>query len=311
VICPPDRFGNFISTRLELLDLPKKIHESADYVQLEIDADVLYSIVNPSRALMRVHDLPNLIRKTAISTLAGIIRSSNLSEVAGSKRVSFKRNSKDMKEELEDVVPSFQQKVHDEFLAELHDYMMKDLGVEICNIRINDLRIADGNLSSKISTQAVKIAEQEAEYRMLQKETDILTVRANNRAVKVRIESQAAAEQLLIQAKANADAKELSAKADKMSSIERSKAEAEGILLKAAAMRNARIMEGEGDKKYADMVGGSELGGALAKLTVEARALGGLNKVAYVPHLPSLLGGQGSTSAAAVQLNLDHKDITS
>jgi len=38
VIAPPDRFGGFLSTQLQLMDLPKQVHESADYVQLSIDA---------------------------------------------------------------------------------------------------------------------------------------------------------------------------------------------------------------------------------------------------------------------------------
>mmetsp|Transcript_1651 Transcript_1651/g.3826 ORF Transcript_1651/g.3826 Transcript_1651/m.3826 type:complete len:581 (+) Transcript_1651:122-1864(+) len=316
VIAPPDRFGGFVSTQLQLMDLPKQVHESADYVQLAIDADVLYCIVDPKKALLRVDDLPMLIRKTALSTLAGIIRSSHLSEVAGSRKVAYSDTKQKAGEGNHDDLheasaPSFQQKVHDEFLKELHTYMLNDLGVEISNIRINDLRIADPNLASKISKESIKIAEQEAEYRMLQKEADIRTVRANNQALEIRIKAQADAEKkkilvqaendtmietaraeaasITIQSKAKAEAIEILAKSKKVESVLKAEGEQKTILLTAEARRKARVMMGEADEKYAKMVGSTEVGVSLAQLELQKDALKGIGKVAYVPQLPSLL----------------------
>mmetsp|Transcript_41095 Transcript_41095/g.68669 ORF Transcript_41095/g.68669 Transcript_41095/m.68669 type:complete len:451 (+) Transcript_41095:115-1467(+) len=334
VIAPPDRFGGFVSTQLQLLDLPKTIHESGDYVRLEIDADVLYAIVDPALALIRVQDLEKLIRKTAISTLAGIIRSSNLSEVAGSRRATFSENLevKTGRKESRDAdskqgaiggmgkkaglsagqmnqsqteppapsAPSFQQKVHDEFLKELHDYARKELGVEISNIRINDLRIASDALANNIAKEAIKIAEQEAEYRMLQKEADIRTVRANNIALETKIKAQAQADEKMIliqadndatiaKARATAEAVEISAKADKHAKILAHEAAATGILTRAKAEKDARVMHGEADEKYAKMVSATTLGSRLAELSVQKETLKGLGKVAYVPGLPNLL----------------------
>mmetsp|Transcript_15462 Transcript_15462/g.23360 ORF Transcript_15462/g.23360 Transcript_15462/m.23360 type:complete len:434 (-) Transcript_15462:91-1392(-) len=311
VICPPDRFGGFVSTQLELLDLPKHVHESADYVRLAIDADVLYCIVDPKKALLRVNNLRRLIKKTAVSTLAGIIRSSNLSEVAGSRKVAYKGNGDEKKNGNEPSAPSFQQKVHDEFLSELHDYMLTDLGVEVTNIRINDLRIDDKKLADKISKEAVKVAEQEAEYRMLKKETDILTVRAKNQALGVRIEAEAKADQKLILVKATndakiemarteANAKQIQAEADakalqtmaqakKIAKILDAEATGRATNIKAEAEKKARMLQGDADKDYAKKLGETKLGTTLATLEVQKQSLKGLNKVAYVPHLPSLL----------------------
>uniref|UniRef100_A0A7S3ZIQ4 Band 7 domain-containing protein n=1 Tax=Lotharella globosa TaxID=91324 RepID=A0A7S3ZIQ4_9EUKA len=327
VIAPPDRFGGFVSTQLELLDLPPQIHESADYVRLKIDADVLYCIVDPRRALIRVHDLKKLIRKTATSTLAGIIRSSNLSEVAGSRKVAYS-DGKDAEKKLAGngpSAPSFQQKVHDEFLKELHDYMLTDLGVEVTNIRINDLRIADTALASKISKEAVKVAEQEAEYRMLQKETDILTVRANNQALEVRIKANAKADQELIlvkakndahiahskaqaqsieiKAKAEAEALEIMAKSKKVGTIFAAQADADAILLKAEAEKKARMMQGEGDKSYASMVESTKVGAKLAALEIQQKSLKGISKVAYIPSMPDLLKN------TELSVNVEAKDM--
>mmetsp|Transcript_13046 Transcript_13046/g.21719 ORF Transcript_13046/g.21719 Transcript_13046/m.21719 type:complete len:478 (+) Transcript_13046:79-1512(+) len=244
VIAPPDRFGGFLSTQLQLMDLPKQVHESADYVQLSIDADVLYCIRDPKRALLRVDNMEKLIRKTALSTLAGIIRSSHLSEVAGSRKATFSesKDSKGAVSEKEDFTPSapsFQQKVHDEFLKELHDYMIKDLGVEVSNIRINDLRIADHTLATKISKESIKIAEQEAEYRMLQKEADIRTVRANNLALEVRIKAQA-----------SADEKKILVQAENDTRIARAKASAKSVEIEAKAKADALEVMAKSRKVY-------------------------------------------------------------
>mmetsp|Transcript_22793 Transcript_22793/g.40351 ORF Transcript_22793/g.40351 Transcript_22793/m.40351 type:complete len:473 (+) Transcript_22793:3-1421(+) len=331
VIAPPDKFGGFVSTQLQLLDLPKQVHESADYVQLEIDADVLYCIVNPKKALLRVRDLKRLIMKTALSTLAGIIRSSHLSEVAGSRKAAF---TESMAKESDSKsfpaaasAPSFQQKVHDEFLSELHEYMLGDLGVEIVNIRINDLRIHEKNLASKISKESIKIAEQEAEHRLLQKEADIRTVRANNQALEIRIKAQADADEKLIlvkaendtaiakaraqaqaieiQSKARAEEVEIMAKSRKAAIVLEAQATAQKILLEAEAERKAKILRGEADKKYADMISTNEVGSRLATLEIQKDTLKGIEKVAFVPGLPSLL----SSGAGALNIDVNAKDL--
>mmetsp|Transcript_7739 Transcript_7739/g.18941 ORF Transcript_7739/g.18941 Transcript_7739/m.18941 type:complete len:534 (+) Transcript_7739:206-1807(+) len=316
VIAPPDRFGDFVSTQLQLMDLPKQVHESADYVQLSIDADVLYCIVDPKKALLRVDNLKKLIRKTALSTLAGIIRSSHLSDVAGSRKATFSERKGEKTSPDEASAPSFQQKVHDEFLKELHAYMMNELGVEISNIRINDLRIANSVLAGKISKESIKIAEQEAEYRMLQKEADIRTVRANNQALEIRIKAQADADEKKIHIQADNDTKIASARAEATAIEIRAKAEADAlevmaaskkveIILTAEAKQRARIMIGEADEKYARMVGSTKAGINLAQLQLQKDTLKGIEKVAYVPQIPSLL------SNGNIQVNVESSDIMS
>lgn len=314
VIAPPDRFENFLSTQLQLLQLPRLVHESGDYVGLRIDADVLYSIVDPKRALLRVKDLTKLIEKTAVSTLANIIRSSHLNEVAGSSRQTYNVGKDGQLGERKDQpsAPSFSEKVHDQFLEELHEYMSSELGVNVSNIRINDLSIDDRKLSANIAREAVKIAEQDAEYHMLQKEADIKTVRANNAAVEVKIAAQAKADQKLILVKAETDASlaragadaqaaEIAARAKKTAIILEAEAEAKAIALKAKAQSEAKKLMARADDNYAKQVGSTKLGSQLATLEVQKQTLTGVQKVAYVPGMPNLLAANGA------RLNIEMK----
>ncbi|GAB5369223.1 hypothetical protein AAMO2058_001387200 [Amorphochlora amoebiformis] len=301
VVAPPDKFGNFLSTQLQLLSLDKQVHESGDYVRLQIDADVFYSVVNPKKALLRVKNLKNVIKKTAISTLAGIIRSSTLSEVAGSSRATFSnKDEKDGDSKHRDTAPSFQEKIHDNFLSELHEYMLKDLGIDISNIRINDLRIASEALAKNISKETIKIAEQEADYRMLQKEADIKTVRAENKALEKKIAAQATADEEMIRvkaqnqanierARARAEAIEIEAIAESKAEVCKAEAKAKAILITAEAEKKARMEKGEGDKAYAKLIEETKTGTMLVELDTQASVLKGLQKVAYVPGLPTLL----------------------
>lgn len=45
MIEPPDRFGDIMSTQMQILDLPRGVHETSDYVALAIKAAGTHSHV--------------------------------------------------------------------------------------------------------------------------------------------------------------------------------------------------------------------------------------------------------------------------
>jgi len=164
LITPPDRFGNIISTQLSILDLPLAEHETSDYVPLAVKAAVFYRINDPEKALTRIQNIQQQILETSVATLAGIIRSSSLSDVAsrGSQPV-YKQSLQsklrqqhaqqleliENKENISDPndnqtsfasAPPFFQFVHDEFIQQLHDHVLEEWGIEIQNIRIESLK---------------------------------------------------------------------------------------------------------------------------------------------------------------------------
>ena len=281
VIVPPDRFGAILSTQQQTLALPEGVHESSDYVPLKIRADVFYRIVDPKKALTNIRDVEKQIRETAVSTLAGIIRSSTLVEIANSQRVAFNaKGSKgsgststdaaemDSKQGVQPAsAPPFFQHVHDKFMAGLHDYMLEGWGIELHNIRIESLKIDDSRLASDISKQAVEVSQQEARYRMLQKQAEVIQVEADNKKTQRLKEMEATAQIIRAQAEA----------------------EAEAVVTKAKAQADAKRLLGQGEADFAASLARTPLGAELAKLRVNKEALQGLAKVVYVPHLPQIL----------------------
>jgi len=279
VVAPPDRFGGFMSTQLSILNLPTMNHESSDYVPLEIRAAVFYRIHDPIKALTRIQNVQQQIRDTAISTLAGIIRSSSLADVAsGNSQVKYEPNPK-VKSDSDQVVPSapqFYQRVHDEFIQKLADHVLEDWGIEIENIRIESLKIADAKLQESISKQAITINEKRSQILTLQMEQNIITAQSNNMAMQKRLAADADASATLAIAKADADAKIIRAEADK----------------------RAKILAGEGESEYSELLNKTTLGKELAVLQIQKECMSGIDQVMYVPHLPGMFqSGKGIFAA--------------
>merc|ERR1711998_494387 len=61
--------------------------ETKDLVKVGVRADVFYSIADPEKAIkkIKVDEIEDLVRETAIATLTNIIRSTALNEIAQSK----------------------------------------------------------------------------------------------------------------------------------------------------------------------------------------------------------------------------------
>jgi len=282
LLAPPDRFGDFLSTQLAILDLPEGVHDTSDYVPLAIKAAVFYRIVDAKKALLNIQNIQQQITETSVATLAGIIRSSSLSDVASRSKPFYNKKKSaetDGKESDAQAAANIQQTVtqgagqpffqhvHDEFITLLHDHVLKSWGIEIQNIRIESLKIFDDQLQKDISAQAIDVSKQHNRFLMLQKQQAIVTVEAETRATQTRIDTEAATG--MIRAKAQADA--------------------DAVVIKATAEKEALKLKGQGESDYAKQVESTNLGRQLAAMQVQADALKGLKQVAYVPHLPGLL----------------------
>merc|ERR1719198_1386897 len=104
----------------------------------------------------------------------------------------------------------------------------------------------------------------------------------------------------IAKAKAETEIVAAEAKAQKIALI--AEAEAKAIRIRAKAAQEARKLKGQGDKEYAMQVEASALGGQLAKIELQRDTLQGINKVAYVPQIPGLLGN--------CEVNVDANDLS-
>merc|ERR1712228_369909 len=267
LIEPPDRFGNIMSTQMQILDLPLGIHETSDYVALAINAAVFYRIVEPEKTLVRIKNVEQQIEETAIATLAGIIRASSLSDLGSRSQPFYHQQQEDndeknendnngynpqQDEQFEHQQPFFQH-VHDEFIQQLHDHVLDEWGVEIQNIRIESLKINDPILQKNISNNAIDVSKQHNKYIMLQKQQEIMMVEANTAAAKLQIETSAKTSTIRRKAQANADK----------------------LLIIAEAQKDA--------------LESTKLGNQLSLMKVQREALSGLKQVCYIPQMNGLL----------------------
>jgi len=154
---------------------------------------------------------------------------------------------------------------------QLHDTILAQWGVDIQNIRIESLQIHDKKLGQLIANQAVQVSQLEAQHLMLVKESEIKKVEADNKVVQQKIAVEAEANVIRFRAEAYALA----------------------TVTKAKAQRKAKILIGEGDAKYSNLVQKTGLGAEMARMQVQADAIGGLKQIAYVPHIPAILSKMG------------------
>ena len=133
---------------------------------------------------------------------------------------------------------------------------------------------------------------------MLQKKQEIVTVEAETRSTKIRIDATAEANKTRQAAQAEADAMIIKAKASRQVKSQQSQADADAILIKARAEKEATELKGQGEAEYSRLLEQTTLGKELAAMRIQADALSGLQQVAYVPHLNGLLSNGNGVFAA-------------
>lgn len=292
LICPPDNFVDLLSMQIRTIQLPEETHETKDYVAIKVRAAVYYRVSDPYKALAviggnvagvtrrqargqdgravgggpKLTKIRQQIQELGTATLQQIVRSSALVDIAGGSSATYSNHPTAPPAEGRGE-PNFYQRVHDQFMSTIHDHILENWGIDISNLRIESLNIADRALATSIAKQAVTVSEQEARHLMLTKETEIITVQANNKARELQIRVDA--EAMAIRTKATADS--------------------EAIVLKARAEKEAQVLKGQGEAKYAELLTSTKLGTELARLRIQSKAISGIKSVAYVPHLPGIL----------------------
>merc|ERR1712087_1073295 len=277
-----DRFGNIMSTQMQILELPHGVHETSDYVALAIKAAVFYRIVEPEKTLVRIRNIRKQLEETAVATLAGIIRASSLSDLGsrsqggnhkfyGAKQGADEK--KEMDEDYEDGMMGGYAPQEEEDGGRqrpFFQHVLDEWGIEIQNIRIESLKINDPQLQKSISNNAIDVSKQHNRYIMLQKQQEIVMVEANAAASKMQIDTDARNSTIKAMAKAKADA----------------------VVIKAKAEKEALELKGQGESEFARLLESTTLGKELSLMKVQAESMQGLKQVTYVPQMDGIRGNQ-------------------
>jgi len=252
-------FDGFMSTQQTSLRLKSKTNnkvqdllvcDTKDLVSIGIRADVFYRVADPEKTITEVgsNNVVELVSETSIATLTNIMRSTALNQIAQSNLPSAvsekgQQQAAQAAQALgEASAPAFMDQAHDKFIAKLHDDFMKRYGIEITNIRIEELKMMDTTLSAAISQQALTSAETESKLANIAGQTEIKTREqerdAQVRQIKAESEAQSrriAAEGEIAQADAEAQAKKVRASGDAQRTRIDAEAEASAMKIRAEA----------------------------------------------------------------------------
>jgi regulator of protease activity HflC (stomatin/prohibitin superfamily) len=288
----PDRFHSFVSTQQQIISLMHRV-ESADYISINIEADVFYYVSDAKLAFTKafdsVKDLINSIKETAIATIALIVRSSTFAEI-GRGNSSHPINSDHIS-----INPpsyeSYQKRLHDEFVERLQGFMNKTYGVFIENIRIKSLSIHDKELAKEIAAPAIIYAQTQAKLANVTSQTEIQTAEAHRDATMRKIKADADAYIAMKTAEGNSKAIGLQTVAESNKIITIAKANADAIIIEAESLKRKLELEGEGHNMFASKVKETELGSQLALAKFQTDAIKGVNKIVYAPisALPTIM----------------------
>jgi len=274
---PPEIFLRFVNTRIQILQLPECVQESSDYVPLLIKANVSYQVKDPLMCINKIQNqqAERVITEVSSAAIAAIIRSSTLGDMAIASKAGDDGEGE-----------TFSEKMHTKFMSQVGQQLLDTMGIEVTNINIEKLQIKDPVLAGQISAQAVQISELEAQHKTLQKEGEV-------RRQKAQIEKDVAQER--------ADAEYIvtakRAEASKLKALHEAEAESEAIRLKCDAEIEAFIQRSRAEAEHAERMGSSDLHRELAlikaRLDPQVKALDGITKVAYVPHLRDIVERPG------------------
>ncbi|PRP81599.1 prohibitin domain-containing protein [Planoprotostelium fungivorum] len=293
-------FHSFLSTQQQCLHLihqnskenPDMLScETKDFVEIGIKADVFYRISDAERVLLVVgkDSVIPLVRETSIATLNAIIRSTSLAEVAQSKEVNAQseRRFKDHAGGASPTAPMFFDKVHDEFIAKLHDSFHDRYGIEICNIRIESFKIMNQELANNISKQALVTTQTETQLANLASQTEIATAQQRRDADVSRIKAEGMATSL----KTETDSKNMqimeTAKAEAEATLIAARARAKALEIQAEAEAKAIQMRAEAESQKAAKLSQTSLGSQMTLFEMYTDmvkgSMGNVEKVIYLP----------------------------
>jgi regulator of protease activity HflC (stomatin/prohibitin superfamily) len=228
LISPPNRFKCIESTQQQILELPQITFKAGDNVSLTIKADVFYTVKKPELTFKVVENVFQFVKDLAIATLGSIIQNSTLRDAGQTSKRSYakikfdQKNVSDNEVKTDSSKPSktFSSKVHDDFLAQLQSHTVSEYGIDVSNIRIETLNIADEKLAQQLSQQAIVSAKTDADlanidaqntvrFQTVQAEAEQMKVSAMGRAAALTLEAEAQARATITKAEADSRAREL------------------------------------------------------------------------------------------------------
>jgi len=273
---PPDVFLRFVNTRIQILNLPKCVQESSDYVPLLVKANISYHIKDPLMCIDKIQDqgARKIITEVSSATIAAIIRSSTLGDMAMASKKAIKGQ--------EGEGTTFHEKMHARFMSQVGQQLLGTMGIEVTNINIEELRINDPRLANQISAQAVKISELEAQHKTLEKEGQVKRQKAEIQKDVSKLRAEA---EYIVIAK--------SAEASKLKALAEAEAQAEAVKLISDAEIEVYNKRSHAEAEHAERMDSSKLHQELAlikaQMEPQAQALKRVKQIAYIPHLPAIL----------------------
>ncbi|KAG9392665.1 hypothetical protein J8273_6033 [Carpediemonas membranifera] len=308
LITPPDRFDHHLSTQQQVLHLPETVHESADYVPLRVKADVFYIIKDPYLALSTITDIENTIKETANATLAGIIRSSTLADIAQSSRPSFHEEHEGHDASAPMAPPgadheggeSFYNFVHDSFITQLYSECKKRWGIVLQNIRVEQLKIDDDELAKQISNQSLLYAQTQARLKNLEadrhiqlkdadRNANVSILNASGKRDAAALDAAGEAAAMVQAARAKAESLVIDAEAKARATTIKAEAQAEATVARARAEKDQLIQKGIGEKRFAEEVEKSQFSMDYQLLKIKNQAYQNTTKVVVSEKLPPFM----------------------
>jgi len=247
-------------------------------VPLIVKANISYQVKDPVLCINKIQNeqAERVITEVSSAAIAAIIRSSTLGDMAIASKAQEDGGEGE----------TFSEKMHSKFMSQVGRQLLDTMGIEITNINIVQLRIKDPELAGKISAQAVKISELEAQHKTLQKEGEV-------RREKAQIEKDVAEEK----AEAEYIVTAKRAEAAKLKALHEAEAEADSIKLKSDAEIEAYVQRSCAEAEHAERMGSSALHKELAlikaQMDPQVKALIGIKEIAYVPHLEAIVKRPG------------------
>jgi len=291
------------------------ICDTKEFVQVGIKADMYYRVKFPEKCVYTVglnNEIDFRMNELGKAAINSITRNSSLAEIAQSKaQKAQSMEEKDSRAAASGTpsAPVFE-KVHDEFLAKLHDTCLRLYGVEIINIRIESFKIMDEKLSAQISGEAKIIADIGSQLVNLMGKTKVAVADEQRVAEVKRIESEAYSTALHLKVTADNDAVISESRAKSEAVVIAAEASGQSILKKKEAEAEGLRLLGRAEAKRATMLAESGLGREIALAEIYGKALErsveGLDAIVY---LPTEKGMFNSTYDIQSALNLSARPV--
>eukprot|EP01103_Thecamoeba_quadrilineata_P006018 TRINITY_DN15757_c0_g1_i1.p1 TRINITY_DN15757_c0_g1~~TRINITY_DN15757_c0_g1_i1.p1 ORF type:complete len:522 (-),score=91.71 TRINITY_DN15757_c0_g1_i1:87-1556(-) len=189
-------FKSMMSTRQEVHHLEANRLNTSDNVEITVKAEIFYRVMDAYKVVTHVNDIRMALDERAHVTLASIILSCPLSEIAPPPPILRgddlenpyeKEHAKALGSE------QFSRKIHDACMGDLAQYFA-DLGVQLIDVKLESIVINDTTLRRALGERAI-ITTNTA--------TALKTAQGSAQVVKIQSESEARV--ILGKAKAEAD----------------------------------------------------------------------------------------------------------